>query len=1010
MRQSWILAAALGAGVLTAPRAIWAQTEAEWTVMVYLLGDDAQIDRDNQTISDFNELESVGSSRNLNLVVQWDRRSTQDDLDLLYPTDSTQSWFSTRRYLVVRDPNQQGVDPNALLPTDPGFRIASSPLLDLGELDMGDPQTLIDFASWCFERFPARHYLLVINGGGYGWKPRSRAGVRGMVNDLSPDPSSMLTNAEVRTAMTRIKTLNGGTNLDAVALDVGRWANLETAYQFRGTADFVLARWLDKEDDGFPYDTWMAQLASALPTEQGGIRTLLDNFAGRYLASYGAGTILLGGPQSTTVGVYQMNQIEALKTAVDNLAQALLQDLPSYASTLLRVLAQVQRGRDAGFDRDNIDLRHFATLVQAEFTDVTITTAAGLVVAAIDNVRVNSSSRSTLPGGFNVDNFNGIGIYFPAVVDNFDTAYATVTDFTAGTQWDELVQGLLTLYSDQNGPVITIGSPLVGATIIDNPPEIVATILDRDPGGRVNEASIVLTLDGRTIPRSDYTYDATTGLLRYVIPNPLTVTGHSFTISARDLSGNQSVASGNFRIAVPNLAVGIQTFSLPRSMTAAEADPVAIFGRDNFALARWVPSLFGSTKYRNYPDTFATFLPPDASSALVQPVVSRPPAGLGYWLRIQQSRPLPSLPGTPITSGEYIIQLYNDPGGGPGWNMIANPFDVSAVGLASASVLLPDGRRITFRQAIQERLTPGVVFTYTPNSSNPNAPGRYDFQEAGEGQLVRLQGHWLRANEDFTLVISSGARMAQPAPTVRRRPSSGWSLTIRAAQDELQSDTLELGVSNETRAEYDPIWDVAAPPALPGGISLRTTHVDWGIDSGRYLRDYQGVGQTASWDIEVAAPAGAVTLTWPSLREVPAGVELSLTDLSNGAQRRMRTTAAYRFEHTGGVRALRVTALPRVQTALALTDVTLTNSRGGGYEIGFAVTREATVQALVSSLSGRTVREVVGTSTAGRGRLYWDGRDAVGRPVPNGIYRLQLLATAADGTVARYVQVVRVVR
>jgi len=558
-------------------------------------------------------------------------------------------------------------------------------------------------------------------------------------------------------------------------------------------------------------------------------------------------------------------------------------------------------------------------------------------------------------------------------------------DLSEDTQWDEMVQGMLTLFSDQNGPLITISSPLPGSTIIENPPQIVATIVDQDAGGRVNASSVSLSLDGVVIPATAFTFDATSGILTYNIPTALTVTSHTFTVSARDLSGNLSSATGNFRIAVPTLPAGVQTFSMPRWVTAAaDNDPGLIFGRDNFTLVRWVPSLFGVSKYRTFPNSFAGFMPPDAAAGLNRPTVQQPPAGLGYWVRVRQARPVTTLPGNPVTLSNYPIVLSANPDGGSGWNMIANPFDVSAVGLASVQVQQSDGRTITFSQAIDQRLTPGVLFTYVPNSANPNATGRYDFQDAGEGQLTRLQGHWLRANSDFVMLVNNGSRQVAAPVAQRSEPSGGWRLTLQAQVGEAGWDELQVGASNGTGDGYDRSWDVAAPPPLPGGVELRAIHSDWGVDSGRYMRDLRGPAGGQVWELEVVAPAGEVTLTWPNLRGLPADLQLSLSDPTNGRSRALRSSSGYRFEHAGGSRSLRLTATRAEGGALALLGVTVTRGRGSGWGIGYTVSRAADVTAVVRSLSGRELASVVATSESGRGQLYWDGRTADGQPCRTG--------------------------
>ncbi|GAG72108.1 unnamed protein product, partial [marine sediment metagenome] len=92
----------------------------EWTVMVYLAADN---DLESAGINDINEMEMVGSSSDVNIVVQADRIPGYDN--------SNGDWTTTRRYYITQD-----FDP---------VQINSQLKSDLGELNMGDSQTLVDF-------------------------------------------------------------------------------------------------------------------------------------------------------------------------------------------------------------------------------------------------------------------------------------------------------------------------------------------------------------------------------------------------------------------------------------------------------------------------------------------------------------------------------------------------------------------------------------------------------------------------------------------------------------------------------------------------------------------------------------------------------------------------------------------------------------------------------------------------------------------------------------------------
>ena len=111
--------------------------------MVYL---DADNDLEAAGIDDLNEMEMVGSTENVNIVVLW---------------DGIAEIPGTRVYELIYHP-------------DPG--IGSAPIypdfIPLGhEMNMGDHETLAAFATWAMGEYPAEHYALILWDHGDGWKP-----------------------------------------------------------------------------------------------------------------------------------------------------------------------------------------------------------------------------------------------------------------------------------------------------------------------------------------------------------------------------------------------------------------------------------------------------------------------------------------------------------------------------------------------------------------------------------------------------------------------------------------------------------------------------------------------------------------------------------------------------------------------------------------------------------------------------------------------------------------------
>ena len=96
---------------------------------------------------DVNEMEGVGSSSDVNILVEIDRSAdyAEDDGD----------WTETRRYYI-----QQDNDPNV---------ITSPVMQELGETDTGDPNSVADFAIWGITNYPAQKYMLVLWDHGGAW-------------------------------------------------------------------------------------------------------------------------------------------------------------------------------------------------------------------------------------------------------------------------------------------------------------------------------------------------------------------------------------------------------------------------------------------------------------------------------------------------------------------------------------------------------------------------------------------------------------------------------------------------------------------------------------------------------------------------------------------------------------------------------------------------------------------------------------------------------------------------
>lgn len=104
-----------------------------WTFMAYMAGDN-NLDPDG--VQDLTEMKKVGSTKDVNLIAQFDRASGH----------------AAKRYYLRK-----------------GGQIANDAVASLGKVNTGDPKRLLDFIKWGVKNYPANRYVLVLWNHGQGW-------------------------------------------------------------------------------------------------------------------------------------------------------------------------------------------------------------------------------------------------------------------------------------------------------------------------------------------------------------------------------------------------------------------------------------------------------------------------------------------------------------------------------------------------------------------------------------------------------------------------------------------------------------------------------------------------------------------------------------------------------------------------------------------------------------------------------------------------------------------------
>jgi hypothetical protein len=355
---------------------------AEWTILVFL---NAKNDLEPFAFPNFEQMSSIGSTPEVNLVVEMGRPK-------LHHSKQYGAWSKTLRFLVGK-----GTLPNE-----------SEAVQDLGAVNMGDAQTLVDFVKWGRERFPAKRTMLVIWNHGQGWRAPAEEGVvpaepvvphaghRYVSND--DDTGDKLYNRAIQDALTG---LLGGARLDVIAFDACLMAMVETAYAFRYIADVMVGSEELEPGNGWNYTRWLQPLVDARgKVEASGLgRLLVRGMQAEY-----------GDTDATTLSATDLNKVSALATAVssfsDTAVPLLTSELPA-----LRAARDACKNYAPGYGLHSIDLGHYVSQVEANTSSPALKLRAADVRARLSDLILDNYASAKRQGTFGS---TGLGIYYPS--------------------------------------------------------------------------------------------------------------------------------------------------------------------------------------------------------------------------------------------------------------------------------------------------------------------------------------------------------------------------------------------------------------------------------------------------------------------------------------------------------------------------------------------------------------------------------------------------------------------
>ena len=420
MASSFRIVGALGVLIVfvtlsAAPVVSQAHTRAlaDWTLAIYL---DSDNNLDTWAQNDLNEMLSVGSTSNVNVIVLWDTATGPAQVYKVLKGELRE----------LKDCKLNGIETN-----------------------MGDPQTLRDFVSYTLSSFRAERFALLAWDHGDDFRGC-------MFDDHIPyDGFDLLTHQEVVTALSGFK-------IDVLIYAACVLSMVEVAYEYYASGldiDYMVANEGYDPMPGMPYDTILAKvIAQPSMSSLALAKTFVDDYIDYYSVLGERLSMSLDQQyRQVTLSVIQLSKLGDVVSDIKDMASAIIPEMGAYADIVSNA-----RGHgnlpwcENGWERD-IDLPTFVKVIHdqsldAEYTSGIDPAAVASVVSASENAEMSLSDaivycRSLWP--MEKTGCLGMGVYFPSSRGSFDHCWQIYGDFYSQTLFaNEIWLDFLNAYWD----------------------------------------------------------------------------------------------------------------------------------------------------------------------------------------------------------------------------------------------------------------------------------------------------------------------------------------------------------------------------------------------------------------------------------------------------------------------------------------------------------------------------------------------------------------------------------
>ena len=398
-----------------------------FTILIYMDADnnlDSGSDNNyNSIFADINEMEQVGSTEDMDVVLLVDRVVNS-------------SWEKPRIYHIQKDTNLEVV--NSIILKKYSY-----------ELNMGDSATLHGFIEYGINNFPSEKYILILWSHGSGWYPERinkslkssivgkkiiRSIIRSVGSDVSHNKDGL--------NLPEIKQALKGYFFETIMFDACFMGGIELAYQLKDISKSIVFSQGEVPTSGFPYHRLLG-----LIQENPGIssRDFAGNAVNLYY-NYIMDNALTEAGQKATISAIDLENISSITNQVNNFVLQLSNNI-SLISNLSNIAANSQL--IDGSDKKILD---FYNLTFNIYNDDSISAEAKTkAIALMNKLEQLIINEKHTANGYTVNDYNnikGVSIFFPTLSESYGTFYYDDSckineyrklDWCKDTLWDELL-------------------------------------------------------------------------------------------------------------------------------------------------------------------------------------------------------------------------------------------------------------------------------------------------------------------------------------------------------------------------------------------------------------------------------------------------------------------------------------------------------------------------------------------------------------------------------------------